>query len=624
MRFRTRRPLAGRSFEGNAMNDSPPPSAASPGKLPDPVELSRAVANIAERSHRLVADFAARQAAQSGGKSKVGTADPLNIAGAFFEMTARLMVDPGKLVQAQVSLWNDYMRLWQRTAERFMGGSAEPVIETTHSDKRFKDPAWEENTLFDFIKQSYLLSARFLQQTVKNVEGLDHKTAKKVEFYTRQFVDAMAPTNFAMTNPEVLRLTIDTGGENLIKGLHNMLDDLERGKGQLAVKMTDPKNFTLGETLAATPGKVVYQNDLMQLIQYAPTTEKVHKRPLLIVPPWINKYYILDMRPANSFIRWAVAQGHTVFVISWVNPDEHLARKEFEDYMDAGPFAALDAIEQATGEHEVNVIGYCIGGTLLATTLAYMARRGDRRFASATYFTTMVDFAESGELSVFIDEEQIQALESRMAEHGYLEGGDMAQTFNMLRANDLIWSFVVNNYLLGKEPFPFDLLYWNSDATRMPSAMHSFYLRNMYQENRLVRPGGIAIHHEPIDLTQIKTPTFILATKEDHIAPWKSSYSATQFYKGPVKFCLSGSGHVAGVVNPPEAHKYGFWTNPKLPKNPEAWLEGATRTPGSWWPEWDRWVQKFSGGTVPARQPGAGKLTAIEDAPGSYVKMRIG
>jgi len=586
------------------------------------MELSRAVANIAERSQRLVADFVARQASKASTPHPVGTADPLNIAGAFFEMTAKLMVDPAKLVQAQVSLWNDYMRLWQRTAERLMGGPAEPIIETPKSDKRFKDSAWEENAVFDFIKQSYLLSARFLQQTVKDVDGLDDKTAKKVEFYTRQFVDAMAPSNFVMTNPEVLRTTIDTGGENLIKGLNNMLGDLERGKGQLAVSMTDLKKFKLGENLAVTPGKVIYRNDLIQLLQYAPTTETVRRRPLLIIPPWINKFYILDMRPTNSFIRWAVAQGHTVFVISWVNPDEKLALKEFEDYMDEGPLAALDAIEQATGEREVNVIGYCIGGTLLAATLAYMARRGDRRFASATYFTTMVDFAESGELSVFIDEEQIQALESRMAEHGYLEGADMAQTFNMLRANDLIWSFVVNNYLLGKDPFPFDLLYWNSDATRMPSAVHGFYLRNMYQENRLVRPGGIALHHEPINLTDIKTPTFILATKEDHIAPWKSSYAATQLYKGPVKFCLSGSGHIAGVVNPPEANKYGYWTNPKLPKNPEAWFQGAKQTPGSWWPEWDKWVQKFGGGTAPARQPGDGKLPPLEDAPGSYVKMR--
>jgi len=604
------------------MTDSPSSSPATPGKLPDPVELSRAVASIAERSQRLVAEFAAKQSGNGATGGTMGTADPLNIAGAFFEMTAKLMVDPAKLVHAQVSLWNDYMRLWQRTAERFLGGKTEPVIETPKSDRRFKDPAWEENTLFDFIKQSYLLSARFMQQTVKGVEGLDDKTAKKVEFYTRQFVDALAPSNFVMTNPEVLRTTIDTGGENLIKGLNNMLDDLERGKGQLAVKMTDLEKFKLGENIAVTPGKVIYQNALMQLLQYAPSTETVRRRPLLIMPPWINKFYILDLRPGNSFIRWAVAQGHTVFVVSWVNPDESLARKEFEDYMDLGPLAALDAIEQATGEREINIIGYCIGGTLLATTLAYMAKRGDRRIASATYFTTMVDFAESGELSVFIDEEQIQALESRMAQRCYLEGGDMAQTFNMLRANDLIWSFVVNNYLLGEEPFPFDLLYWNSDATRMPAAMHAFYLRNMYQENRLVRPGGISIHHEPIDLTEIKTPTFILATKEDHIAPWKSSYAATQLYKGPVKFCLAGSGHIAGVVNPPEAKKYFYWTNAKLPKIPDAWFQGATQTEGSWWPEWDKWVQKFDGGPVPARMPGDGRLKPVEDAPGSYVKLR--
>jgi polyhydroxyalkanoate synthase len=598
---------------------SKPPS--SQDAAPDPVELSHAISSIAERSQRLVSEFMARQAQ---GNAAVDHSNSLSIAGAFFEMTAKLMVDPTRLVQAQVSLWNDYMRLWQRTTERFLGTAAtEPVIAPLKGDKRFKDPAWEENALFDFIKQSYLLSARFMQQTVKNVEGLDDKTAKKVDFYTRQFVDAMAPSNFVMTNPEVLRTTIDSRGENLIKGLNNMLDDLERGKGQLAVKMTDLDAFKLGENIALTPGKVVYQNELMQLIQYAPSTETVRRRPLLIIPPWINKFYILDLRPANSFIRWAVAQGHTVFVISWVNPDARLAAKGFDDYMDAGPFAALDAIEKATGEREVNVIGYCIGGTLLATTLAYMARRGDHRFTSATYFTTMVDFAESGELSVFIDEEQIRALENKMAQHGYLEGADMATTFNMLRANDLIWSFVVNNYLLGKEPFPFDLLYWNSDATRMPGAMHSFYLRNMYQENRLVRPGGIAIHQMPIDLTLVETPSFILATKEDHIAPWKSSYAATQLYKGPVKFCLAGSGHIAGVINPPDAKKYGYWMNPKLPKNPEAWFQGAKQTLGSWWLEWDKWVEKNAGGKVPARQPGDGKLAVLEDAPGSYVKVRL-
>ncbi|HEV2674917.1 MAG TPA: class I poly(R)-hydroxyalkanoic acid synthase [Aliidongia sp.] len=605
------------------MSNEPSPE----GKLPDPVDLSRAVAGIAERSQRLVTEFLAKQSSE---KPSVGMGDPLNIAGAFFEMTAKLMVDPTRLVQAQVSLWSDYMQLWQRTTERFLGGNggaahpAEPVIETPKGDKRFKDPAWQDHAVFDFIKQSYLLSARFMQTTVRDVEGLDDKTAKKVDFYTRQFVDAMAPSNFVLTNPEVLRATVESRGENLVKGLEHMLDDLERGKGQLAIKMTDTDAFQLGENIATTPGKVVFQNDLMQLIQYAPTTEKVRKRPLLIIPPWINKFYILDLKPKNSFIRWAVAQGHTVFVISWVNPGEELAEKSFEAYMDDGPFAALGAIEAATGEAQVNVIGYCIGGTLLATTLAYMARKGDRRFASATFFTTMVDFAEAGELSVFIDEEQIQALEGRMREKGYLEGGSMANSFNMLRANDLIWSFVINNYLLGKEPFPFDLLFWNSDATRMPCAMHSFYLRNMYQENRLVRPGGVSIHGEPIDLTQIQTPVFILATKEDHIAPWKSSYAATQLYRGPVKFCLAGSGHIAGVVNPPEAQKYNFWTNAKLPKQPDLWFESATQQPGSWWPEWDKWAEKFAGGSVAARQPGDGKLKPVEDAPGSYVKLRIG
>ncbi|MDB5364437.1 MAG: class poly(R)-hydroxyalkanoic acid synthase [Rhodospirillales bacterium] len=605
------------------MNDAP----NSEVKLPDPVELSRAVAGIAERSQRLVSEFLAKQ---SGETPSSGMGDPFNIAGAFFEMTAKLMVDPTRLMQAQVTLWSDYMQLWQRTTERFLGAAkgtdlpSEPVIEAAKNDKRFKDPAWQDHAVFDFIKQSYLLSARFMQNTVRNVEGLDDKTAKKVDFYTRQFVDAMAPSNFVLTNPEVLRTTVESRGENLVKGLEHMLDDLERGKGQLSIKMTDTDAFKLGENIATTPGKVVFQNDLMQLIQYAPSTGKVRKRPLLIIPPWINKFYILDLKPKNSFIRWAVAQGHTVFVVSWVNPGGRLAEKSFEDYMDEGPFAALGAIEAATGETQVNVIGYCIGGTLLATMLAYMAKKGDRRFVSATFFTTMVDFAEAGELSVFIDEEQIQVIEDRMREKGYLEGGNMAGTFNMLRANDLIWSFVVNNYLLGKEPFPFDLLFWNSDATRMPYAMHSFYLRNMYQENRLVRPGGITIHGEPIDLTQIQTPIFILATKEDHIAPWKSSYAATQLYRGPVKFCLAGSGHVAGVVNPPDAQKYHYWTGTKLPKQPDAWFEAATQHPGSWWTEWDKWAQKFDGGLVAARQPGDGKLKPIEDAPGAYVKQRVG
>ena len=415
----------------------------------------------------------------------------------------------------------------------------------------------------------------------------------------------MAPSNFVLTNPEVLRATIDSGGENLVNGLKHVLEDLERGKGRLMIKMTDLDAFEVGGNIAVTPGKVVFQNDLMQLIQYVPTTEKVQRRPLLIIPPWINKYYILDLRPDNSFVKWAASQGHTVFVISWVNPDERLAQKTFEDYMLEGPLAALDAMEQATGEREANVIGYCLGGTLLASTLAYMAVKGDDRFKSATYFVTMTDFAEAGELSVFIDEEQLGALEERMNEHGYLEGSDMATTFNMLRANDLIWSFVVNNYLLGKEPFPFDLLYWNSDSTRMPAAMHAYYLRNMYQENKLIEPGALELAGVPIDLRKIKTPAFLLSTKEDHIAPWKSTYAATQIYHGPVKFVLSASGHIAGVINPPGKAKYGHWENAKLPKSPDDWLAAAKYVDGSWWPTWEKWVEQICrrrGRCAPARR----------------------
>jgi polyhydroxyalkanoate synthase len=597
-------------------------------KRPDPVELSHSMAEIAKRSQRLVADFLQRQHSGDGGAGGsggmgMGMGDPANIGNAFFEMTTRLMADPSKLVQAQISLWNDYMTLWQRTAQRFLGGDAEPTVEALQGDRRFKDSSWNDNTLFDFIKQSYLLTARWMQSTVADVEGLDDKTARKVDFYTRQFVDAMAPSNFLLTNPEVLKATIDSGGENLIKGLTNLLDDLERGKGRLAIRMTDMGAFHIGENIAVTPGKVIFQNDLLQLIQYEPTTDTVKRRPLLIIPPWINKFYILDLRPDNSFIRWAVGQGHTVFVISWVNPDERLAHKTFEDYMLEGPLAALDAIEQATGEREANVIGYCLGGTLLASTLAYMKAKGDDRFKSATYLVTMVDFAEAGELAVFIDEEQLAALEERMKTTGYLEGRDMATTFNMLRANDLIWSFVVNNYLLGKDPFPFDLLYWNADSTRMPAAMHSFYLRNMYQKNKLVEPGGITLAGVPIDVRKVTVPSFLLSTREDHIAPWKSTYAATRLYGGPTKFTLSASGHIAGVVNPPGS-KYGHWENTKMPSTPEQWLETATLVNASWWPSWEKWVGKFGGGQVKARIPGDGKLKPTEDAPGSYVRVQAG
>jgi len=586
-------------------------------KLPDANVVGRSMADIAERSQRIVGEWLKRQ------PEGEHHADPLNIGRAFMEMTARLMANPARLMQAQLGFWQDYMTLWQNTARRIMGIEAEPVIDNAATDRRFKDDAWKESEVFDFIKQSYLLSARFVQDVVTHVDGLDSKTAQKVDFYSRQFVDAMSPSNFLLTNPEVLRKTAETGGENLLKGLNNLLGDLERGKGRLHIKMTDTDAFQVGENIGVSAGKVVYQNELMQLIQYDPTTEKALKRPLVIAPPWINKFYILDLRPRNSFVRWAVSQGHTVFVISWVNPDEHLAEKGFEDYMKEGYLAALDAIERATGEREVDAIGYCLGGTLLASTLAYMATKGDDRIKTATFFVTMLDFHEAGELSVFIDEEQLQALEEKMNKRGYLEGSHMATTFNMLRANDLIWGFVVNNYLLGNDPFPFDLLYWNADSTRMPARMHSFYLRQMYQRNLLAEPDGITLDGVPIDLGKIEVPAYFLSTREDHIAPWKSTYRGTQLLGGSKRFVLAASGHIAGVVNPPDGGKYGHWINQDLPPDPEAWFEGATEMAGSWWPDWNRWTLSFGREEVPARHPGDGKLTPIEEAPGSYVKVRL-
>ncbi len=586
----------------------------------DESQISETMVDIASRSQRLVQDFLTRQA--QSGHGGMGMHDPLEIGSAFFEMTTQMMTQPHKLVQANVNLWQDYMKLWQNTASRMMGQEPEPLVEPNKDDRRFKSEAWESE-VFDFIKQSYLLTSNWMESTVGDIEGLDDKTQKKVEFFTKQYVDALSPTNFVMTNPEVLKTTIESKGENLVNGLRNLLEDLERGDGKLAIRMTDEEAFEVGKNVATTPGKVVFRNDLMELIQYTPTTEKVSKTPLLICPPWINKFYILDLREKNSFIRWAVEQGNTVFVVSWVNPDRELAMKTFEDYMFEGTLAALDAIKDATGEDKVNVVGYCIGGTLLATTLAYLAAKKDDRIKSATFFTTMVDFEEAGDLGVFIDDSSLKNLEDKMNERGYLEGSEMATTFNMMKANDLIWSFVVNNYLLGKDPFPFDLLYWNSDSTRMPAAMHSFYLRNMYLENKLAQPDGLEFGGVKLDLRKIKVPTYLISTREDHIAPWEATYKATQIYSGPMRFVLSASGHIAGVVNPPAAGKYCYWTNDgDTSPDPVKWLEGAEQHEGSWWPDWDKWLKPLAGAkNVPARQPGDGKLKALCDAPGTYVAM---
>jgi len=582
-------------------------------------ELVKRLAELTERSQKTVQAFVERQSEGDGFQIP----DPVIIGKAFLELSTRLLADPARLAQAQSELWQSYAQLWENTARRMQGEAVKPVIEPARDDRRFKDPSWTDQALFDVIKQSYLLTANWMQTTVRNVDGLDAKTAEKVDFYTRQVIDALAPTNYAMSNPRVLQETLETRGENLVRGLENLLTDLEKSKRQLRISMTDQDAFRLGENIAASTGKVIFQNDLMQLLQYDPSTDRVFKRPLLIVPPWINKFYILDLQPKNSFIKWATDQGHTVFVISWVNPDETLSHKRFDDYLLEGPLAAIEAIGQATGEKSVNVIGYCIGGTLTAATLAYMAARKDKRIRSATLFTTMVDFADPGELGVFIDEEQLANLDQHMRNQGFLDGSQMAQVFNMLRENDLIWSFVINNYLMGREPMAFDLLYWNSDSTRMPPMMHSAYLRKMYLENRLVEPGGIELDGIAIDMRKVSVPVYQVSTRDDHIAPWKSTYRATRLYKGPVRFVLSASGHIAGIINPPSANKYPHWTNDSLPDSPDEWFAGAVQQEGSWWPDWQNWISKHTGVKVAGRMPGDGKLMPLEDAPGSYVKKRI-
>jgi polyhydroxyalkanoate synthase len=578
--------------------------------------------SIAERSTRILAEYLSRQSGDG-----VKNPDPLNISAPFMEMFSKMMENPQQILAMQADYMKQWADLWFNSSQALMGKPAEPLIEPEAGDRRFRDQAWSENAVFDYIKQSYLLAAQQIQSSVGAVDGLDDDTRHRVDFYTNQFVDAMSPTNFAATNPKVIEATVETKGENLVNGMQNMLDDLERGKGKLAIRMTDQDAFEVGENIAVSKGQVVYQNDLMQLLQFNPSTKQVFEKPLLIIPPWINKYYILDLRPENSFIKWATGKGHTVFVISWVNPDTKLAEKTFTDYMHEGPLDAINAIEKATGEKQVNVIGYCLGGTLLATTLAWMtSKRKANRVASATFFTSLVDFTDAGDLKVFIDDAQIEMIEERMDQAGgVLDGADMASTFNMLRANDLIWSFVINNYLLGKEPMPFDLLYWNSDSTRMPKAMHTYYLRNMYQKNLLREPGGIEVDGVKIDLRKVKVPVCIVSTKDDHIAPADATYAATQLYSGPVKFILAGSGHIAGIVNPEGSEKYGYWVTgnrAKNPPTPQEWLEKAKQKPGSWWPEWQKWIAPNSGEKVPARKPGDGKLKPIEPTPGSYVKVK--
>jgi polyhydroxyalkanoate synthase subunit PhaC len=587
----------------------------------NPPEMPQIAQSVAERSSKILAEFAQKQ----GESLSAAVRDEMGIGKAFMDLYARMAADPALVASMSMNMWADYMKLWQSTWMKMLGMESAPVAQPAKGDARFKDDDWSSNFVFDHLKQSYLIAARHIQHAVASVDGLPPDSEKKVAFFTRQYVDALSPSNFLMTNPQVLRETVQSGGQNLVRGLNNLLADIEKGGGQLRISMTDENAFQLGKNVATTPGKVVLQTPLMQLIQYQPSTEQVYKRPLVIIPPWINKYYILDLREKNSFIRWAVAQGHTVFVVSWVNPDARLAQKGFDDYMHEGALAAFDAIEKATGEREINAIGYCLGGTLLGATLGYLANKSEKKVSSATFFVSLLDFSQPGELGVFIDEKQVENLEKKMNERGYLEGSEMAGTFNMLRANDLVWSFVVNNYLLGKDPFPFDLLYWNADSTRMPARMHSFYLRNMYIRNLLGEPGGIELDGVPIDLSAVKLPSYFISTVEDHIAPWQTTYKGARYLGGPVRFVLGGSGHIAGIVNPPAAKKYHYWTNDSLPETADAWFSGAKQTPGSWWEDWQAWIDRQNAGEakVAARVPGDRDLPVLQDAPGSYALLRI-
>ena len=530
--------------------------------------------------------------------------------------------DPQRTVELQTRLGKAYLDLWAAGAKRLAGEETGPVVTPAPADKRFADPEWSSNQFYDFLKQGYLLTTQWANQLVSDAAGLDAHTKQKAEFYVRQIANALSPSNFILTNPELLRETLTSNADNLVRGMKMLAEDIEAGGGHLRIRQSDSSMFEVGRNLATTPGKVIYQNELMQLIQYAPSTPNVLKRPLLIVPPWINKFYVLDLTPEKSFIKWCVDQGITVFCISWVNPDAHLAQKTFEDYVREGPVAALDVIQNVTGEDRVHTIGYCVGGTLLSIALAAMAAWRDQRIMSATLFAAQVDFTHAGDLKVFVDEQQVEALEQRMAERGYLEGRKMATVFNLMRSNDLIWPYVVNNYLKGKAPFPFDLLYWNSDATRMPAANHAFYVRSCYLENRLAQ-GKMTISNTAIDLKAVKVPIYNLATREDHIAPPKSVLLGSKYFGGPVRFVLAGSGHIAGVVNPPDRNKYQYWTGPR-PRSADLdkWLAKATEHPGSWWPDWLAWLKNQDATEVPAREPGGGMVIPIEDAPGSYVRVR--
>jgi polyhydroxyalkanoate synthase len=587
-------------------------------KLPDPYALSQALMHAYEQSQPVLQKLS-ETLSQSIVKTEIAAPppDPLNVTGAFLDLISAVSADPAKHIEMQLAHSQKITELLAGSIKKFYGEESHPVIEPAKGDRRFRDEEWTESALFDFIKQYYLLANDYVRHSIEQTEGIAPQEKEKLKFVSRLLMEALSPSNFILTNPEVLKETIKTGGENLIHGLKNLSHDLERGDGELKISTTNYDAFKLGENIAVTPGAVVFENEMMQLLQYEPSSKKVFTKPLLIIPPWINKYYILDLKPESSYIKWAVDQGHTVFCISWVNPDKKLSKKTFSDYMKDGLLAALDQIQSITKQEDCNVVGYCLGGTLLATTMAYLSvLKQEKRIASASFLTTLIDFEHAGDMKFFLDDAQIESMEKNMKERGVLEARELQRTFSLLRANDLIWSFVVNNYLMGKEPFPFDLLYWNDDSTNMPAAMHIYYLKNMYRDNLLAVPGGLEIDGIKIDIRKIKTPCYFLSTREDHIAPWESTYKTTQMVSGPKVFTLAASGHIAGVINPPSKQKYCYWSAEKTPKDPEQWFKSAQETQGSWWPHWQAWIETLGDEKTDARPI----KNSIEPAPGRYVK----
>ncbi|RWN25576.1 class I poly(R)-hydroxyalkanoic acid synthase [Mesorhizobium sp.] len=604
---------------GKAEDDQP--STVEQYLVKDPERFALNMARMIEQAGKAASAWAEPR---EKGDVRDHVAEPfVDMVKTFSKLSEYWLSDPQRALEAQTRLFSGYMTVWANSIQRLSAGSedADDAVKPERGDKRFQDPEWGRNAFFDFLKQAYLVTSRWASELVEHADGLDEHTRHKASFYVKQVSNAISPSNFILTNPELFRETIASNGENLVRGMRMLAEDIAAGKGDLKLRQADYSPFEIGKNLATTPGKVVGRSDVAEILQYDPATETVLKRPLLICPPWINKFYILDLNPQKSFIRWAVEQGHTVFVISWINPDERHGTKSWEAYIREGLQYGLDTIEKATGEKDVNAVGYCVGGTLMAAALALMAQEGDHRIKSATFFTTQVDFTYAGDLKVFVDEEQVAAVEKAMNEKGYLDGTKMATAFNMLRSGDLIWPYVVNNYMRGKDPLPFDLLYWNADSTRMGAANHSFYLRNCYLENRLSQ-GMMELAGRVVSLKDVTIPVYNLASKEDHIAPALSVFLGSKYFGGEVDYVMAGSGHIAGVVNPPAAQKYHYWTGGKPGGDFDQWIANATDHPGSWWPHWQRWIEARDNTRVPARKPGK-RMKTLGDAPGTYVKVRV-